>query len=251
MEITSVVLEERSHRLAREELLIRTAAQERGLTVYTASEKQMERSRFRMNPTIMAVGGVRFVKHALRQLGSPFVHCNPYPDALSPMLRREVRHLACLRTAKEMIARGERLFVKPVQTKRFTGFVPESEVDYRFNGTSNDAEVWISTPVNFVSEWRFYVANGRMLEYHFADHGGDPKVQLQLYDIYCAMEQLFKSKPAPPAGFVVDWGVLDNGLTALVEMNDGFSFGAYGMVRADTMWEVTYSRWLELIKEKK
>ncbi|WP_174924618.1 ATP-grasp domain-containing protein, partial [Burkholderia contaminans] len=50
-----------------------------------------------------------------------------------------------------------------------------------------------------------------------------------------------------PAGYVIDFGVLDSGETALIEMNDGFSFGAYAGVSPEVYWAVTVSRWAELV----
>jgi len=44
----------------------------------------------------------------------------------------------------------------------------------------------------------------------------------------------------------MDFGVLDTGETALVEVNDGFAFGAYDQVSAEVYWTVTVSRWWQL-----
>ncbi|MMZ69751.1 hypothetical protein D1872_326510 [compost metagenome] len=50
-----------------------------------------------------------------------------------------------------------------------------------------------------------------------------------------------------PAGYAVDFGVLSTGQTALVELNDGFSIGAYDGIEAGLYWEVIQARWQELI----
>jgi hypothetical protein len=50
-----------------------------------------------------------------------------------------------------------------------------------------------------------------------------------------------------PSGYAIDFGVLDTGQTALVELNDGFSIGAYGSISCESYWPVIHSRWNELI----
>ena len=51
------------------------------------------------------------------------------------------------------------------------------------------------------------------------------------------------------AGYGVDFGVLSMGETALVEWNDGFSLGAYGLDKA-LYTELTVARWNELTAPK-
>jgi hypothetical protein len=145
-----------------------------------------------------------------------------------------------------MVTAGRRLFIKPADGwKRFTGFVAEFVDDPRFNGQSKARPVWISDPVRFVSEWRAYVADGELLEVRFADHGGDRTVEPDVILIGDAINALTKEGQAP-AGYVIDFGVLHTGETALIEMNDGFSFGAYEGVSPETYWKVVVRRWQEL-----
>lgn len=222
-------------------------AERQGITVIRASEKQVERKRVVLSPGVVAVGSVPFIKHALRQWGKDLPAHTPYPASLEHLLHRRVQKLPSLNEARALLAAGNRLFIKPADGwKRFTGFVAEFEDDYRFNGASRSKPVWVSDPVRFVSEWRAYVAGGLVMDVRYAHHGGDRDVAPDLAVIHAAVALLAKDVNTP-AGYVIDFGVLDSGETALIEMNDGFSFGAYDGLAAETYWAVTVRRWQELV----
>lgn len=249
MTITTVVLEGgRDQPLSLEETMMYNEAQRLGLKAAIASQKQMARGKFVMTPNVMAVGSVGFVKQALRQLGILLPKHTPYPAALDYMLYREVKQLPTLRDAKKMLEK-QTLFVKPAGWKRFTGFVTHDPYDIRFNGASSSIPVWISEPVTFLSEWRVYVADDVILDVRFADHGGDKRITPNMTMITNAVADLARAGKTP-RGYVIDFGVLDRGVTALIEMNDGFSFGAYDGLPAETHWVVTFNRWKELISEQ-
>jgi hypothetical protein len=223
-------------------------AAKRGITVLNGTEKQVERGKVLLHKDTVAVGSVPFVKYALRQLGKTLPEHVPYPTVLKAMLHRKVKRLPTLREAKSLLSKGQRFFIKPADGwKRFTGFVAEFNDDYRFNGVSGSMPVWISEPVNFVSEWRVYVVDGKVLDIRFVDHGGNRNVEPDHATIQNAVA-ILSASGAPPAGYVIDFGVLDSGETALIEMNDGFSFGAYDGVSAETYWAVTVSRWQQLVE---
>lgn len=224
-----------------------TLARERGVPVAYASERQLEREKIRVPFGVVPVGSVGFVKHALRQFGKSLPEHTPYPALLAPFLHRRVQKLSTLREAKALLAAGQRLFIKPAEGwKRFTGFVAEFEDDYRFSGTSGNKPVWISEPVRFVSEWRAYVADGRVLDVRFVDHGGDRQIQPDIAVINDAVRRL-ETVAGAARGYVADFGVLESGTTALVELNDGFSMGAYDDLPMTTYWSVTVCRWQQLV----
>jgi hypothetical protein len=247
MDITTVVIEgSRVKPLALEEGLAYQSAVRLGLKTAVVSKKQLSRNQFQIEPGMMAVGGVGFIKHALRQLGRTLPEHTPYPPVLQHMWHRQIKRVPTLRAAQAMLEK-ETLFIKSAGHKEFTGFVADAPNDYRFGSASQSSPVWISTPVKFVSEWRVYVASNVILDIRFADHGGDRMISPDLSLITEAIMWLARS--GAPEGYVIDFGVLDTGETALVEMNDGFSFGAYDNLHHETHWVVTLNRWMELIKE--
>jgi len=226
-------------------------AHELGVPVIEATEKQLERRKINLDKDAVAVGSVPFVRSALGQLGICLPMHTPYPPELEGILRRRVAKVRSLREAKAMLEIRGRLFIKPADGwKRFTGFVAEFGDDYRFSGASGSKPVWVSDPVHFVSEWRAYVVEGEIRELRYADHGGDRGREPDLSIITAAVATLTAAARGPK-GYVIDFGVLENGETALIEMNDGFSFGAYDGVKPSTYWDVTVNRWQELTSQIK
>ncbi|MES2039687.1 MAG: ATP-grasp domain-containing protein [Pseudomonadota bacterium] len=219
-----------------------------GVPVETASEKMMERGKVPLSPDVLVMGTVPFVHHALRLLGTRLPEHTPYPEALTPWLYRKVWQEKSLRRVLDRLKEGgPGLFVKPVSGwKRFTGFVPDFADDYRFNGVSKSMPVWVSEPVTFVSEWRVYVLHGKIQDIKLCDHGGDANVRPDLNEIEKALQTLLDAQIAPD-GFAIDFGVTQHGETALIEMNDGFSFGAYDGLSAKIYWDITWARWREIL----
>lgn len=235
-------------RLSREEQLLADHAKLFDIPVVTATEKMMERNKIELKDDYLVAGTVPFVLQAMRRLGIKVPEHNPYPVVLNEYLHRKVWRQDRLRDVLAVRDKGgSRVFVKPADGwKRFTGFVVEFSSDYRLNGTSKNLPVWVSEPIEFVSEWRAYVANETVLDIRFADHGGDRSFCVDANIVEEAVSKLVKARCAP-SGFVIDFGVTSSGETALIEMNDGFSFGAYDGVSAKTYWDVTKARWFELL----
>lgn len=211
------------------------------------SLKQMQRGHFKLGQDDLVAGTIQAVKAALKQYGKELVEHSPYPVCLQHLLYREVKWVRTLRDAKDMLDKGASFFIKPAGYKHFTGFVASFSDDHRFYGASGQLPVFISTPVQFVSEWRCYVADGKLLDVRLADPDHDRSVVPDYAVIEEAVKQL--THFGAPAGYAVDFGVLTTGETALVELNDGFSIGAYDGIPCDLYWQVIYSRWKELIAE--
>lgn len=57
---------------------------------------------------------------------------------------------------------------------------------------------------------------------------------------------MLHSADQAPAAFAIDFGVLTDGQTALVELNDGFSIGTYGL-SGELYADFTAARWAELV----
>lgn len=230
------------YRLGREELLVRDVAREHGRTVELASLSQIQRRKVMAQPGIVVVGAVPFVKAALRALGQDLPVPNPYPLPLRTYLRRPVE-IRPMKDALARIERGTPSFIKPADRwKSFTGCVPADGRDVRLNGASRSQNVWVSAPVRFVSEWRAYVLHGEVS--HLAWYDGNRELRPDEQLIARAVQEYVGS--GAPVGFVIDFGVLDSGETALVEANDGFSIGAYEGVSPLLYARLVSLRWQQL-----
>jgi hypothetical protein len=233
-------------RLAREESLVFNHANVLQLPCKTASVKEMERCRFEMVEGTVPIGSVPFVRAALRQLGFNLPQPQPYPSVLAHLFYRQITRLDSLASAVKRVADGQPLFVKPADRwKLFTGFVLCHPGDVRLFGKSRSSPVWVSSLVDFQSEWRAYVADHQLLDLRFVEDGGDRRVEPDLQVVLDAIARL-QTMASTPSAYVIDFGVLASGETALVEMNDGFAFGAYDGLPASVLWEVAAMRFLEI-----
>lgn len=192
----------------------------------------------------MPVGTVEFVRQAMQAAGILEPTPNPYPNALRAWLHRTVRVVSASQV-------GLHTFVKPADDlKRFTGFVldrrwPAEEMSAHENEQyaalammAPDDRVWISTPVRFVSEWRFYVLDGIVLggaRYDDLEDENAPAPDLREVKAAAAAADSELGHP-----FALDMGVLEDGTTALVETNDGWGTGHYGQAVTPQV----YLKWL-------
>jgi len=149
------------------------------------------------------VGSVEF---CLQILGRD-IQPDYYPDFLKDCLYRNV-----YRTTKWPL--GKKLFIKPADKyKRFTGFITNG--GYR---KKKRPPYWCSDIVIFVNEWRYYVANGKVLtgEWYYGDEINTPDapvLNIKIPDNYCG---------------ALDFGMLETGELALVEAQHPFACGWYG-----------------------
>jgi ATP-grasp domain, R2K clade family 2 len=192
-----------------------------------------------LNPEDVVVGFIETVQTVLLKLGIPAPEAINYPDDLAIFLGREV-----WRTHINYIAKHPELwnvFIKPVTSpKKFKGRLLTSAKDLISCGDEfEDTEIWCSEPVNFLAEWRCFVRYGEILgvksyygdwRVHF-----DPKV----------IENAIAAYHSAPAGYAADFGVTDKGETLLIEVNDGYSIGSYGLFPADYA-RLLASRWAQI-----
>lgn len=247
-----VVLEKRHNRLGKEEQLLARQAEVRGIPVVTTYEKTVARGHFIFEPTDLVAGSVGFMHHAMRSFGIHVEHNHPYPEAIKHLMHRKVLPIYTRRDLRRHFATGGNpVFVKPVETKIFTGFVCSDPEDPRFNGVGNQKELICTEVVEFVHEWRVYVANGRAVSTQCATPSDQRPWFPNPVHVREMIEQLNASMVEPPAGYTLDIGVLTNGKLALVEVNDGYSIGAYGKMLPSDYWDVIASRWAQLQQEQK
>ena len=186
-------------------------------------------------PEDVVVGADVIIWHALNQKGIVLEHFD-YPPELTVFLGRKIEQVKLKDIKNEILP----VFIKPVEEKAATGLVVKSMADLeQFEIKDPEAEVYCSDVVHFVSEWRCFLLYGQIVgvKYYF----GDPDVEADIDIILAAV----KAYPNMPAGCALDFGVTDDGRTLLIEMNDGYSLGVYGL--EDTMYaRLLSARWAEL-----
>lgn len=200
----------------------------------------------------LPVGSVEFVRQAMHITGIDEPPNISYPEGAQRFLGRKI-HRAHVGSVLGT------WFVKPVTTKAFTGFVFDTLKDDEQYAASErdslsaflrlpaDSLVWISEPVTFVSEWRYYVQAGKIIgAARYDPHGSDdapaPDMAVVLEGIKAA------GLPYPHAA---DFGVLNNGETVLVEANDAWALGLYDKALTPMAYlEFLHSRWQSMVNER-
>lgn len=217
----------------------------RGWQVERVWAKDLERGRVALDRSTLVVGSIQSVRAALRILGTDLPLPDDYPDVLQPYLHRRIWS-STVGSLRGQLADGDGLpvFAKSKDLKRFTGRVFESTDDLRFlAGISKHAEIWCSEVVVWRSEWRVLVVNDLPIGKRL--YSGEPWTQPDDEVIAECVARLVTAE-ASPAGYAIDFGVLADGTTALIERNDGFAFGSYGL-DVGLYAQVLIARWTELL----
>ncbi len=199
----------------------------------------------------LPVGSVEFVRRAMVLAGIEEPENLSYPPQLRPYLHRLLER----RVAGTVMGRW---FVKPVATKTFTGFVLDTLGDPADLGEHDRAQceaflaldpaacVWVSEPVAWRSEVRFYVLDGQIVGEGRYDDGPDDAL-LPDAAVVREMASRFSATPGAPVAFALDAGVLECGATALVELNDAWALGFYsGTLKPDRYLNMLWRRWRQL-----
>lgn len=166
-------------------------------------------------------------------------HDYDYPQDLQAYLKRKIWRstINVINANPEMWP----VFVKPIEDKLFTGRLIKSPFDLIGCGNENsDVEIWCSFPVNFLSEYRCFVRYGKILD--IRRYKGSYKHSID-YDV---VESVVKNYKHAPAGYAIDFGVTDSGDTLLIEVNDGFALGDYGLFYIDYA-KLLSARWCGLV----
>jgi hypothetical protein len=124
--------------------------------------------------------------------------------------------------------------------KLFTGKVIATFRDWiALAGVPDDEPVIVQEVVEFVSEWRASILRGEIV--HVGHYKGDPT----RFPCAATMKAALSKFTNAPIGYAMDWGVTREGRTLLVEVNDGFALGNYG-VPGYLYTALIESRWREL-----
>ena len=136
------------------------------------------------------------------------------------------------------------VFVKPIEDKQFTGIVVHSAKELIGCGIQGvNQSVYCSEIVNFVAEWRCFVRYGKILG--VKPYKGDWRKH---YD-YRIIENAVNDFKSAPVGYAIDFGLTSDGRTLLIEVNDGYSLGCYGLFYIDYA-KLLSARWSELTDTK-
>lgn len=185
------------------------------------------------------VGYVEPTKRILDKLSSIEIVELSYPTSLKEFLGRRIWKGSYHQLIKD---NESGIFIKPAnENKLFTGRLVRGMKDLIDIGHhNNDIELWCSEPVKFLSEARCFVRYGEILD--IRKYKGSWKVDID----YSIVEKAVEKYVDQPAGFAMDFGKTSTGETIVVEVNDGYSLGAYGLFSVDYC-KLLSARWSQIM----
>lgn len=183
-------------------------------------------------------GFIRSVRKSFQIIGCPEPAEISIPDEILSFAGRNI----WTSTLSEIRLYEPRVFIKPLDGhKLFNGHVRTGEMkDLIYTSMYPDeTRILVSDVVNFISEYRGFVLDGELIG--LKHYRGDFTKTIDIELMECAIE-VYKSAPK---AYSIDFGLTDDGRTLLVEVNDAFSLGCYGLdpVLYAKMIE---ARWLEI-----
>lgn len=175
---------------------------------------------------------------ALKTIQKPKPTPIDYPEELTDYLGRSIKS-STLGEVRKIL---DPIFVKPKEDKLFTGYLTRmGDGDRNSVLCPDDTEVWTSDLVKFVTEYRVFVMDSKIIGAHFykGNWGIVPNRDI--------IESAVKAFTKAPRGYSLDFGVTDDGKTLLVEANDGYALGNYGL-NSVLYARLIEARWEELTR---
>lgn len=173
----------------------------------------------------IVVGGVGFAQRGMRRLGLRVPQIESVPAPLEAFAGRRIWR-STMRDLRSRVEGGEVIFAKPRpdRLKAFNGQLFSAFRDLIPTAHVADEEpIDCADPIDLVSEHRCFVLRGDPID--LRRYKGDPLV---LPDTDVIRESVAVYTDAP-MGYAIDYGVTQDGKTVVVEINDGYAVGAYGM----------------------
>lgn len=197
-----------------------------------------------LDPRTIVKGSIHTVRMALHYLGFPQPANLDLPKSLQKYTHRKVwkTTLGVIRKTRKPV------FIKPADVQKgFMGHVfhPRPFHDYLTDSLPSNYKVLASEVVDFETEWRVYVLKGDILgvrSYEGGYLGNTPPSKTFLQ----GMIREFKEAPA---AYALDVGKIKNPgkkpVIALVEVNEGFALGNYGIPHIQYA-RMVEARWKEM-----
>lgn len=194
-------------------------------------------SYWHVDSSYVPIGSVEFVREFMRIKSIKEPEIDPYPNRDYRFLHREISTSNLKEILKSFFIfdSSYKKFIKPKKVKLFTGFIIGTDSSQIYSSDFlyeqicallryPEEELFVSGVVDFLSEWRYYIQDNKVIGYARYDEEGEddaPEPVLDVVQEYAGL--LNKQHP-----YVLDFGVTSNYDTVLVEYNAPWAIGLYG-----------------------
>jgi hypothetical protein len=194
---------------------------------------------------INVCGRIPVVLRALHRLGITPPELPSIPSQLAAFAAREIS-TATLGDVRSWVNAGQRIFIKPLPSDRklFPGKPLKEFRDLISTRHLPDEQIVVTSEiVEFQSEYRAFVMDGEILGIHYY------KGNIRLFPDFTVIDRAIAAYTSAPAAYAINFGIVADGRTLLVETNEAHSLGCYGLP------ELRYSslierRWQELLSSR-
>jgi ATP-grasp domain, R2K clade family 3 len=191
------------------------------------------------------VGSVEFLRECMKAMAIQEPEPISYPNELLCFLDRKFG----MTTKGMIIGIQEPIFIKPVRTKLFTGFVygspeqPDPESLGEFASLSDSEPIWWSDVIQIQSEWRFYIDQKKIIGCaRYDQHEWDTEPP----DMDIVNQMIKTCSNQEP--YALDVAIMDNKKTVLMEVNDFWAIGLYDKcIRPMEYAKMLNRRWKKIV----
>jgi len=160
-----------------------------------------------------------------------------------PRNSNRISTLTDLKTVKDIVTDGSKWFIKPVENKLFTGFVLDNTMVYScIKDLPDNTPVLVYAPFTstVVTEYRVYVHKGKMVD--IRHYSGD----FRLFPNFNILDLFLEENDDFPIAYTMDIGLLEDGQCVVVEFNDMWAIGNYG-IDNDLYFKLLKDRYFEIM----
>lgn len=181
------------------------------------------------------IGSVEFMKEVFSRIGKTNIRVpeNSNRDSKSMILGEA-----------KILAQSKNIFIKPFDIKLFTGFVLDQMIHGSISGISDDTMVMVydvfSSPIK--SEWRCYIGRDKAVD--IRNYSGDMFITPNKEYLELVIDS---NKLKFPTAYTIDIGILENGDNVVIEYNDMWAIGNYGIDNYE-YFSLLKSRYFEIVK---
>jgi hypothetical protein len=173
------------------------------------------------SPFVGSINTMTYVFKTLNKYPEPI----DFPQELidSNLIGRDVMRMNLTEAISLFIKMEKPMFIKPVQTKLFDGVLISKKDHLPYLRRFENLEVWVNEEIKIISEHRAYVHKGKLI--YCCNYSGDFRVNPN-YQYIDAIIQTYKSAPV---SYTIDVAVLEDFKNVIIEVNDFWAIGGYGM----------------------
>lgn len=183
------------------------------------------------------IGSTEFMREVFRHIGKT--------DVRLPANSDREHEIITLAEARKRVAEGGNIFIKPVEIKLFTGFILDTMQYSCLRGLPDDTKVMAYEPFpeKIISEWRIYVHQHKAIDSrnYSGNFRREPNYDYADHLINQNRKNLF------PSAYTIDLAVLQSGQSVVVEYNDMWAIGNYGIPN-DLYLRMLSDRYFEIVR---